>query len=94
MSIRISTFAAAAALALTATGAFAQDGLTSTVDGPRAAIGVSQADAAATQSPGTVGAMHHAVAGVATSEADVQRQGGNTTAAAVRWLAAPAQPGS
>jgi hypothetical protein len=68
--------------------------LSSTVDHPLSPVTPSAAAAAATQSPGSVGAMHYATDGVATSVADVQRQGGKATAGAVRWLASAELTGS
>jgi hypothetical protein len=93
MTNRIATLSLAAALAALPAVAFADDQTASTADRPRAEIGRSQADLVATYSPGTVGAMHYAVAGVATNDAEIQRQGGRTTAGAVRWRVV-AQPGS
>lgn len=88
--------AAAAAALLASTGfAVAQDASrVSTVDRPAAAAGVDAADGAAAYSPGSVGAMHYAVAGRPTSVADVRAQNhGLLTAADARWVAG-AQPGS
>lgn len=91
---RFATFAAAAALAASTVSAFAQDAVVSTVDGPAGAVGVTAADGAAAYSPGSVGAMHYAVAGRPTSVSDVRAQNhGLLTAADARWVTS-AQPGS
>lgn len=98
MSNRIAAYAAAAFLLASVAPAFAGEAslanLTSTVDRPLSPIQASPAAAAATQTPGSVGAMHYAVDGVASSLADVQRQGGNATAGTVRWLAVSESSGS
>lgn len=95
MTIRIATLSIAAALAALPAAAFAGEPVaaTSSADAPRVEVGRSQADLAASYSPGTVGAMHYAVAGVATRADEIQSQGGRLTADAVRWRIAP-QPGS
>ncbi|RXF75371.1 hypothetical protein [Hansschlegelia zhihuaiae] len=92
MTNRIATLSLAAALAALPAVAFAGE-LVSTVDAPQGETGRTQADLVASYSPGTVGAMHYAVAGVATNGAEIQSQGGRTTAGAVRWRV-EAQPGS
>ncbi|MFD1704214.1 hypothetical protein ACFSCV_14505 [Methylopila henanensis] len=85
--IRTASIAAVLA-ALVSAPALASD-LTSNVDAPKAPFRVSAADAASTQSAGTVGAMHVAVAGRATSLAEVQRESRYLlTAANGVWLAA------
>lgn len=86
---RIASVAAVLAT-LVSTSAFAGE-LSSTIDAPKAPVSVGAANAAATQSPGTVGAMHLAAAGLATSGADVRRDSrGLLTAANASWRAAPA----
>lgn len=94
MSNRIAAIFAAAAI-LAPVSAFAGEiTLASTVDRPLVAIAATRADAAATQSPGTVGAMHYATAGLPVSFNAADLQTGRATAATVRWLAAPERAGS
>lgn len=89
------TYVAAGLTLATVSSAFAGEVVaTSAVDGPRGPVGLGAAAAAATQSPGTIGAMHYATGGLATSGADVLRQSrGLPTAVYANW-SAPAQPGS
>ncbi|PZQ17108.1 MAG: hypothetical protein DI565_06935 [Ancylobacter novellus] len=87
-------YAAVAATLVFSSPASADEIVASTADHPQIALRATAADAAATQSPGTVGAMHYAVAGLATDVSAVRRQGGQATAATVRWLPSPAQPAS
>ncbi|GLK56075.1 hypothetical protein JOD31_000993 [Methylopila capsulata] len=85
---RIASVAAVLAT-LISTSAFAGE-LSSIVDAPKAPVRASAANAAAVQSPGTVGAMHLAADGVATSGADVRRDSrGLLTAANASWRAVP-----
>lgn len=98
MTIRIASITAAAVLsAFAATGAFAEDAsrpTASTVDRPSTAAAAISGEAA--QSPGTVGAMHYAVAGRATNSADVRRESrGLLTAVVAHWTPSPSrEPGS
>lgn len=88
-------YAAATAVILSPVSALAGEvALASTVDRPLVAIAATKADAAATQSPGTVGAMHYATAGLPASLGGAELQAGRATAATVRWLPAPERAGS
>ncbi|GLK68395.1 hypothetical protein [Hansschlegelia plantiphila] len=90
MSNVLKSFAISAAIAASTVSAFAQDGVVSlsTVDSRPASLQVTRADGAAAYSPGSVGAMHYAVAGRATSTADVRRESSNQlTAVYAHWVA-------
>lgn len=90
--IRIATLTAAALAAIVSAPAFAADLSSSTVDRPQP-FRVGAAAAAATQSAGTVGAMHVAVAGRATSADEVRKQSrGLVTAANPYWRASADLP--